>query len=218
MFTAVLFAIALLPSAPPIASASIGPVEMFRTALDGIASYAITISAHEVSGTAVQDRQYAYEFKSPSQARSEIIAGAGKGTVAIWRGGDKVIGYAKLMPFFKRSFGLHDPSVSSLRGNTVVSADLPSMFSHFTEAGVRTTIRPATLDGAMVDEVTLDRRWTADKDRALAGLDPLTKEVVDLSRQTHLPIRWTGYCGDTIVELYRMSDVRLNGVTERDFR
>ena len=50
------------------------------------------------------------------------------------------------------------------------------------------------------------------------GPDGITKRVVALSQVTHLPVRRSGYAGDTLVKQEDFSDLSINpGLKESDF-
>jgi len=186
------------------------PFDSFKAALSRTITYSLIIKAHEVSHGRTQDNTYFYQYKKPGFARSEIIAGPGSGSVGLWRGGESIIGFKKSMPFFRKRFGLHDAAVSSLRGNTLLGASFPAISAYFTQAGATFDMHDAKVDGLVVSEVSMLRSGSLDRSAAALNLEVVTKDVLDISKSTHYPVRWLRYAGDSLVEEFDLSDLEVN--------
>src|ERR1700682_1503563 len=109
--------VALLGAAPPPAATA------FLRAWATESSYTTDINAHEVKGSATQDRTYHYAYLKPHFAKIDIAGGPGRGGGAVWKGGDTVTGHrGGMVRFIQLSKPLHDPEAVSLRGGTIADA------------------------------------------------------------------------------------------------
>jgi hypothetical protein len=189
------FALAVRPSTPAL--------DAFASAWAKVGAYRATLVMHETSGTRVEDRTYALTFARPSTVMMTVTAGPGRGGRVWWSGGDRVTGSPPgLLSVVKISLPITDPRATSLRGDTVAEAPFGWVLDH-----LRTT--PGTLAQAPVDppggpetELTLD---VADP----AKNDGITREVVDLSDATHLPVEVRRYVGAALVKSIRYADVAI---------
>jgi outer membrane lipoprotein-sorting protein len=207
---AVVFVLALACASPAAADAP-APVAAFAAAWAGVDDYTATITVHETDGKNVQDRVYHYAYKKPTFAKIDVVSGPGKGSGAVWTGGDHVRGHmGGFLSGIKQSIPITDPRATSLRGDTIEKASFQSVADDFKNGKIDPVAADATVDGVATDAVTV-------------GLTPAsaagaTREVVYLSRATHLPVRRAAYAGDVPVKQEDFSDVKLNpGLTEGDF-
>ena len=208
-FAAAALGLALGWASPAVAAES--PIAAFATAWAAVDDYTSTVTVHETDGKSVQDRVYHYAYKKPSYAKIDVVAGPGKGSGAVWTGGDHVRGHmGGFLSGFKQSIAITDARATSLRGDTMDKASFASVADELKNGKVDASIAEATIDEVLTDAVTI----------ALAPSAPggVTREVVSFSRVTHLPVRRVGYAGDVLVKQEDFSDLKLNPrLTEGDF-
>jgi len=188
-------------------------MDAFAKAAGSIDSYTATILTHEVDGTNTQDRSYAFSFMAPHSAKIEIVGGPGRGSGAAWTGGDTVRGHmGGLLSGIKQSISIHDARATSLRGDTIDSASFPAQLERFkTTKGEITEGTGPTIAGSETDTLTL-------VPAAAAADHPVTKDVLFLSKTTHLPVRRDRYDGDALVKREDFQDLKLHaGLTDKDF-
>jgi len=202
---------ALLMSSPPVQAGAV--MDEFAKAAGAIDSYTASIVTHEIDGTNTQDRVYSFGFLAPHSAKIEIVSGPGHGSGAAWTGGDTVRGHmGGILSGIKQSISIHDSRATSLRGDTIDSASFPSQLEHFkTTKGEITEGAGPVVGGVDTDTITLVP--------AVPGTDhPVTKDVLFISKVTHLPVRRERYAGDTLVKREDFQDVKLHaGLTDKDF-
>lgn len=183
---------------------SVPAFEAFKKANDAVKDYTETIVAHEVKDGRVEDRTYHYSFKKPDFARTEIVSGPGSGGAAVWKGGDTVRGHqGGFLRGIKLTLSIHDGRATDLRGKTIDAAAYPSMIAAMTD------------DGTLSEEPGQPVAGVATDDVVLLPSDPtkirgLTKDVLVLSRETHLPLEHLGYQGTQVVEDEKFTDLKLN--------
>ena len=208
--TAAVVALAAVLLAPARAAA---PLSDFADAWAKVDDYTCTIVSHDVLGTQTQDRRENYWFKKPNFAKIEIVEGPGKGSGAVWHGGDTVVGHlGGILAGFKQTVSLHDKRATSLRGDTIDSASFSSILSYYQNAKGGLSEGPAeTVDGTPVDTVLLK---TADP----AASNGVTREALYLSKATHLPVRRVKFDGDKLVKQQDFTNVKLDpGLKASDF-
>jgi outer membrane lipoprotein-sorting protein len=185
----------------------------FASAWDKITSYTETIVTHEVTndGKSSQDRTYGYKFLKPTYAVIDIEDGPGKGGGAAWHGGDRVKGHqGGLFSGVKLMVPITDARATSLRGDTLDVASFAYELNHFQSTPGTLAEGPGpSVGGDATTEVTLNA--------SPAESNGVTKETLDISNATHLPIKRTQYVGGTVVKTEIFSDVKLNpGLTIKD--
>jgi outer membrane lipoprotein-sorting protein len=194
------------------ASAQSDALAAFGTAVDALRDYTVTITVHEMSEGWTQDRVVQYWYKKPTTAKVNVLRGSSRGSVAVWNGGDTVRGrQGGLLRMIALTVGLHDSRATSLRGDTIDSAYFGAELKHFkTTKGEIAQTEGGTLNG-IVDIVTLR---VADP----AANRGVTKEVLYLSHETHLPVQRERFEGDASVKTEIFSDLQINpGLTDKDF-
>ncbi len=114
------------PSAPPPAWGA------FEYAWSSIAGYSTTIVAFEQMGAQVQNVVFDYTFHKPSSATVHVIAGPNAGGTLEWSGGDTVVAHrgSGFLAMFKKSFSLHDPVVTTIRGSSIDQLSFAAVLSH----------------------------------------------------------------------------------------
>lgn len=195
----VLFAAFFAASASATTSGE-GALAKFSAAWDKVNTYTCTIAAHEVSGSRVQDRTYAMEFRKPLDTRMDITGGDGRGGAAVWHGGDTVRGHqGGIISFIKLNLNIHDSKAVSIRGTTIADANFGAFLSHI--KGLKGATVDAAADGS-------------DTKINIAVADPsadgnVTKELLVLG-SNNLPIEFDQWEGDNQVKRVKYSDVALN--------
>lgn len=195
-------ALVLLTSAASATTSGDQAIASFSSAWAKVDTYSCTITAHEVSGTHVQDRVYDMWFqKQPIMTRMNIVSGDGSGSAVVWDGSDRVYGHkGGFLSMFKKHLDLHDPQATSIRGTTVADASFGALLAHI-----------QSLKGA-----TIDAGPDAGKTDVTIGVaDPstdqgVTKELLVLGADG-LVIEYDQWEGDTQVKHVIYSGVVLNG-------
>jgi len=175
--------------------------------------YTADIIVHEVKGSDVQDRTYTFWYLKPSDVKLLIIAGPGRGSGAVWTGGDQVSGHrGGILSGIHMKVPLHDPQATSLRGDAMDTGTIGAMLAQFKEPkGAVTEIDDRTVDGQLTDELSL-------KPSDPAALGGLTRIDLYISHASHLPVRRERYVGDQLVKSERVTNAKINtGLTASDF-
>ena len=185
----------------------------FDRSFASINDYTCILRSHEVSGTKVQDRVYEYAFMKPHYFKTLILSGDGKGSGAVWTGGDQVSGHlGGILSGIHMKIGVHDPRTVSLHGVTIPDGLLPGIIDQYqTIHGRLTESDGGTIGG--VATIRLD----------LIVTDPssnhgITEQVAYFSKSSHWPMRQIMYSGSQIVLDESVSDLKTDvGLTKDDF-
>jgi hypothetical protein len=167
----------------------------FAAAWAQVTSYTATVTIFERKDAQTQNIVLEYAFHRPSNVTVHVDAGPNAGVTMAWSGGATVVahrgsGFAAL---FKRTMSLHDPQATTIRGSSIDELSFGAILAHAQqEAGTLTEAPHADIAGAGVEAVTLMSTDPA----ADAGL---TREIVELSTSTHLPVEVLGYQDATLV-------------------
>lgn len=207
---AALAALALL-AAPAVAAQHATPAfDTMQRRLGDAHSYSLTVAAHEVDGSTVDDRTLHIEFDEPAHATATVVTGKGKGTSLVWSGGSRVRIRGGIFSLLPITLDLHDPRISSPRGNTILRAEFGPILRCF--AAHRDALSEAEgpkVDGHATDVITLQLpggihcTGDAPKDSGV------TRDVLTVRRDDSLPVRRERYVGDTLVERWILTDVTL---------
>jgi hypothetical protein len=191
---------------PPPAQSPRAPAwAAFERAWADISSYNATITTFEQEGAQVQNWVFDYTFHKPSSATAHYNTGPNAGVTAVWNGGDTVVAHrgGGFLALFKRTFALHDPIVTTIRGSSIDQLSFGAILAHGNgTAGTISESPGPTILSVPTASVTLVPSAPA----ADAGL---TEEVIDISTLTNLPIRVLGYDGATLVRQVDFSNVRI---------
>jgi len=185
----------------------------FDRSFAGINDYTCVLQSHEVSGSKVQDRVYQYSFMKPHYFKTLILSGEGKGSGAVWTGGDQVSGHlGGMLSGIHVKIGVNDPRTVSLHGVSIPEGLLPGIIDEYgTIRGRLSESDGGTIKG--VPTVRLD----------LVVTDPssnhgITEQIAYFSKATHWPIRQIMYSGSQIVLDQSVSDLKTDvGLTKDDF-
>jgi hypothetical protein len=196
------------PVTTPLASPSIAAareIAAFARAWAGISGYSATVTIFDQNGTQIQNLVFEYTFRKPSNVSVHVVAGPNAGVTLTWDGGATVVARrgSGLAAMFTRRLSLHDPLVTTLRGSSIDQLSFGAILAHGQqEAGSLSEAPGEVINGVAVNAVTLIPAGSASD----AGL---TREVVELSTVTHLPMRVLGYDGSTLVRRIDFSNIKL---------
>lgn len=179
-------------------------IAAFASAWAGITGYSARVTIFEQKGTQTQNLVFDYTFRKPSNVTVHVVAGPNAGVTLTWDGGATVAAHRSgLAAMFKRTLSLHDSLVTTLRGSSIDQLSFGAILLHGEQQAGGVSEAPGnTIDGVRVNTVTLLPAASEDD----AGL---TREVVELSTGTHLPIRVLGYEGPALVRRIDFSSVKL---------
>jgi hypothetical protein len=195
----------VLAGAEPEPNSARNTLDKFAAAWTGVNAYTATVTVFERKDAATQNLVLDYTFRKPASVTSHVDSGPNAGVTMVWDGGATIVahrgsGFAAL---FKKTFSLHDPQATTIRGSSIDQLSFGAILAHAQEqAGTLTVTAQSSSDGASVDAVTL---MSADP-MSNAGL---TREIVELSTITHLPVRVIGYDGTTLVRLIDFSNINV---------
>ncbi len=186
------------PSPPPALKA-------FANAWDGVTAYSATVTTFEQKGSNVQNMVFDYSFRKPSSVIVRILKGPNTGVTLKWDGGTTMQasrGRGFFAALFKRTISLHDPLVTTIRGSSINELSYGALLAHAEQT-------PGTLSqsaGETIDDVPTEAFSLIPAD---PGADAgFTREVMEISSATQLPIRILGYDGTTLVRKVDFADVK----------
>ena len=171
----------------------------------GIKGYSARVAVFERKGAQAQREVFDYDFRKPNSAIVSIIKGPDAGKTLVWNGGSTLTvhegtGFTAL---FKRTFTLHDPQATTIRGSSIDQLSFGAFLAHAQKTpGTISQSAGPVIRGVATDAVTLTPTTPASD-------TGLTREVIDISRTTHLPVRGLGYAGQTLVRTIDFSNVKL---------
>lgn len=193
---------AALSAAP---SRSTPALNAFERALAPVIAYSATISIFEAKGGSAGTTVSKYTFRKPSTVTVDVVGGPNDGASLLWKGGDTVSVRrgAGLVGLFGKTLPLHDPLVTTSRGSSIDEISFGRILEHGRAMAGRITEKPGPTIGA-VPTVTV----TLIPSDA-ASNSGYTRETIDISTATHLPLRILGYDGPNLVRKIDFADVRL---------
>ena len=186
-------------TAPPPALAA------FARAWDGVTAYHAKVSVLDAKGTAVQNIVFNYTFRKPSSFTVHVIEGPNAGVTLTWDGGPTLQasrGGGLFAALLKRTIPLHDPLVTTVRGASMDQLSYGAILAHAEQT-------PGTLAQSLGEPIA----GTVTQVLSLVPSDPaadagLSREIIEISPATQLPIRVEGYEGTTLVRKIEFSDVQ----------
>jgi outer membrane lipoprotein-sorting protein len=188
-------------------------IAAFDRTFAGISDYTCVLHSHEVGSAQTQDRVYQYFFMKPHYLKTLILDGSGKGSGAVWVGGEQVSAHlGGILSGIHVKINVDDPRTMSLRGVTIPNGLLPGIIDDYrTIPGTLTQTDGGTIAGVDTDRLQLE---VADP----SSNHNITEQVVYLSKATHWPIRQIMYAGSQVVVDESVSDLKMNvGLTRSDF-
>ena len=179
-------------------------VAAFASAWASVTGYSARVTIFDQKGAQSQNLVFDYTFRKPSDVTVDVLAGPNAGVTLTWNGGATVVARrgGGLAGLFKRTLSLHDPLVTTLRGSSIDQLSFGAILLHGQRTGALSAAPGDVIDGAAVNSVMLTPAATVDD----AGL---TREIVELSTVTHLPVRVLGYEGSLLVRRIDFSSLKL---------
>jgi len=191
---------------PPSTASTKSPpaIVAFAHAWKMLKSYSVTLTIFEREGTKTQNMVFDYSFTKPSSVTTRVVEGANKGARLTWDGGSTVVVRrgSGLLSIFKKTVSLHDPLVTTIRGSTVDQLGFGAILAHSQQPGGLSESGGGMIDGAPTEAVTLIPTHPAYDAR-------LTREVIEISKKTHLPTRVLGYEGSILVRKIDFANIHL---------
>lgn len=182
----------------------------FDRAWAGVRDYRATVTADERTNDGKRSKHYVYDvrFLKPTFVRIDVVDGAGRGSGAVWHGGDDIVGHSGgFLSALKLSVPLTDGRAKSLRGETIATTSFGNRLATMLDTPGELSEAPA---GGDATDVTLIPR------EPLPG--GVTRVVLELSNTTHLPLVFTEDVDKTPVNVERFTDLKTNvGLSEADF-
>jgi hypothetical protein len=191
----------LLPTPPGKPPAWIA----FEHAWANVTAYSTSVTTFEQNGSQVQNWVFDYTFRKPANATVHYNKGPNAGVTAVWSGGSTVVVHrgSGLLALFKKTFSLHDPIVTTIRGSSVDQLSFGAILTHAQDTPGTISQGPGpTILGVPTDAVALIPTSSVTD-------TGLTHEIVDISTMTSLPIRVLGYDGETLVRQVDFADIKL---------
>lgn len=86
----------------------------------------------ERKGMQLQSSVLDYTFRKPSSATVHFAAGKNAGVTIEWDGGATVVAHrgGDLLALLRKTFGLHDPQVTTIRGSSIDQLSFASILAH----------------------------------------------------------------------------------------
>lgn len=202
MLAAALCMGAQTPSPPPAPGMTTEQwLAKFQTAWDATNTYTATITAHEVLNGKTQDRVYAIWFQKPTNVRVDVTDGDGKGSVAVWQGGDRVRGHqGGWLSMIKLNLDIHARLATTMRGTTIVQSYFGYFLDHVKTLKYKSTDVTVNGDTATLTAVPEDP----------AQDEGYVKEVLTLGGNG-LPVELDMYdASNNVVKTNAYTNVKLN--------
>jgi len=175
-------------------------IARMKATWESVHTYECTATVHEAKGDSVQDRTYLVRFEKPTQTRVDILAGDGRGSVAVWNGGDKVRGHqGGFLSIIRLNVGIHSKFATDLRGTTIAETNFGSLIAHL-ESLDPSVEHVSKAAGKIVLVVRLD---------APSPGNDVSKEVYILA-PNWLPIEYYEFAENKVVRHVVDSSLKLN--------
>ncbi len=205
-------ALLVMPKAG-LAANSAPAIVAFDAAFAKVTDCTYKLHAHEVLGSATQDRVYDYSFMKPHFAKTLIESGDGKGSGGVWSGGDTVSGHqGGFLSGIHLTVSLNDHRATSLRGYTIPDGLMQNIVATYANTPGKLSQSP----GGKIAGVDTDRLVLDVTDPSSDG--GVSKKILYLSQTTHFPMREIMYAGAQVVLDQSITDIKTNvGLTQGDF-
>jgi hypothetical protein len=186
-------------------SRSSSALDAFARAWSGITGYTATVRVFEQKSNRAQNVVFNYSFRKPSNVTVYVVAGSNAGVTLVWDGGTNVVVHrgSGFTAMFKKTLSLHDPQVTTIRGSSIDELSFGRILAHARQTPGRLSLRRGPVIGGVATETVTLIPANPATDAAL------TREVIEISTTTHLPMRVLGYQGRTLVRKIDYSDVKL---------
>jgi hypothetical protein len=191
------------PASSAAPSRSSPALSAFGSAVASVTAYSTTITVFEQKGVKVQNVIFKYTFRAPSTVTVDVVAGPNSGVSLLWTGGTTVSAHrgTGLAGVFKESMSLHDPRVTTIRGSSIDELSFAKVYAHAQQtAGAISQAPGVTINNEPTDAVALIPMHPA--------TTGYTREIIEISRTTHFPLRVLGYQGPMLVRQINFVDVK----------
>jgi hypothetical protein len=192
-------------TAPPTVTGVSTTLNAFASAWSRINAYSATITVFERKGDQFQNVIFDYTFRRPSGVMVHARSGANTGVTLVWNGGSTLVGQrgSGLARLFKKTLSLHDPLVTTIRGSSIDELSFAAILAHAEQTpGKISEFSGEIIDGIATDAVALIPAVPAPN-------VALSREVVEISTTTHVPVRVLGYEGALLVRKIEFSNVKI---------
>jgi outer membrane lipoprotein-sorting protein len=193
------------PQPTPTIAAPPPALESFAHAWDGLTAYRAKVSVFAAKGADVQNIVFTYSFRKPSSFVVHVIDGPNAGVTLTGDGGPTVQatrGGGLFAALFKRTLPLHDPLVTTIRGSSMDQLSYGAILAHAEQTPGTLAQSPGEpISGAATQVLSL-----VPNDPAADG--GLSREIIEISTATQLPVRIEGYEGTTLVRKIEFSEVQ----------
>jgi hypothetical protein len=189
-------------SAAPARSAP--ALTAFADALAAVTAYNATITVFEQQGLKVQNVIFKYTFRRPSTVTVDVVGGPNNGVSLLWTGGTTVSAHRGkgMSGVFKETLSLHDPKVTTIRGSSIDELSFDRILAHAQQTAGKISQGPGLIiNDVPTDAVTLIPTHPAP--------GTYTREIIEISKTTRLPMRVLGYQGATLVRRIDVVDAIL---------
>jgi len=175
-------------------------LDAFARALAGVTKYSATITIFDQRDSQTQNVTFDYAFSQPSNVIVHVTSGPNAGITLDWNGGSTIVAHrgSGLAALFSKTLSLHDPLITTLQGESIDQLSFGAILSHAQQELGRLSFAP----GGPINTLTL----VPSASEARTGL---TREVVEMSAATHLPVRVLGYTGSTVVSNIGFLNIKL---------
>jgi hypothetical protein len=186
-------------------SHSSSTLDALSTALASVTAYNATITVFEQKGIRVQNIVFKYTFRRPSTVTTDVVGGPNNGVSMLWTGGTTISAHrGGLAGVIKKTFGLHDPLVTTIRGGSIDELSFDQILAHARQTpGKISQAAGMIVNDQATDAVTLIPSAPATTPGGY------TREILEVSHTTHLPLRVLGFQGTKIVRKVDFVDVKL---------
>ena len=175
----------------------------FANAWVAVTAYNATITVFEQKGVKIQNMVFKYTFRKPSTVTVDVVGGRNSGVALLWTGGTTVSAHRSgAAGMFKETLSLRDPQLTTIRGSSIDELSFAQILVHVQQTPGKISQAPGLeINDVATDAVTL----TPSHPVSDAGY---TREVLEISRTTHFPLRVLGYQGATLVRKIDFVDVQ----------
>ncbi len=176
----------------------------FARSWAAITSYTATVTLFEQKGDQTENAVFNYAFRKPSSATAYEARGQNAGVTIVWGGGNTVVAHRPgLFSFFKKTMPLHDPIATTIRGSSIDELSFGAILLHAEQAAGTLSVGPGgVIDGVTTEAVTL-------VPTSSGAVGALTREILELSPATHLPVRIIGYADMQLVRKIDFSSIKV---------
>jgi hypothetical protein len=205
LISCVAASLVLTGAAPETPSTAPPPIlEAFARAWNDVTAYRATVSVFSAKGADAQNIVFSYAFRKPSSFVVHVVQGPNAGVTLTWDGGPTVQASRGrgLFSLLKRTISLHDPLVTTVRAESIDQLSYGAILAHAEQT-------PGMLAQSPGESIA----GTPTQALSLIPIDPtadagLSREVIEISTATELPIRIEGYEGQTLVRKIDFFDVQ----------